>query len=72
MPDGNEDLITPADAARLIHLRFSKESRDKVAFWRAIHDWGVPHYRMGPRTIMFSRRDVIAWLESRRVGKAAA
>ena len=68
----NDDLIEPKEAAELLNLRFSKRQRDKVAFWRAVHAWGIPHFKFGPRTVKFSRADVLGWLADRRVGKAAA
>ena len=28
----------------------------------------IPHFRLGKRLVIFSRRDLLAWLETRRVG----
>jgi predicted DNA-binding transcriptional regulator AlpA len=70
--DLHSELLTPAQAAPLIGLRFSKKAADRVSFWRAVHDWHVPHFKLGPRTVKFSRGDLLAWLESRRVGKGRA
>jgi hypothetical protein len=70
-PDTHSELLTPAQAAPLIGLRFSKKPADRVSFWRAIHEWNVPHFRLGPRTIKFSPDDLRVWLRSRRVGGAA-
>lgn len=66
--DSCSALLTPTQAAPLIGLRFSRKPADRVSFWRAIHEWNVPHFRLGPRTIMFSPDDLHVWLNSRRVG----
>ena len=65
-------LLTPAEAAPIIGLRFSSKAKDRVSFYRAIHAWGVPFFKLGPRTVRFSRVDIQAWLNSRRVGKGAS
>lgn len=65
----SDELLCPAEAAPLLGLRWSNAPRDRVAFYRAVHDWAIPHYRLGPRTVKFSRGDLLIWLKSRRVGK---
>jgi predicted DNA-binding transcriptional regulator AlpA len=64
----SSDLLTPAEAAPLVGLRWSKAPKDRVSFYRAVHEWSIPHFKLGPRTVKFSRGDLLAWLQSRKVG----
>jgi len=64
----NSELLTPAEAAPILGLRWSKAPKDRVSFHSAISRWQVPRFKMGPRTVKFSRDDLEAWLRSRRVG----
>jgi predicted DNA-binding transcriptional regulator AlpA len=65
------ELLTPAQAAPLLGLRWSKAPKDRVSFYGAISRWQVPRFKMGPHTVKFSRGDLEAWLASRRVGGAS-
>jgi hypothetical protein len=67
----SSDLLTPAQTAPLIGLRWSRAPKDRVSFYRAVHAWGIPHFKLGPRTVKFARGDLEGWLQSRRVGKGA-
>lgn len=66
-------LLGPDEAADLLQVpRPSASDRARARFWRAITQWNVPRYRLGPKTVRFSKEDIVAWLESRRVGGAFA
>lgn len=60
------DLVPPSVAARFIGLELANHA-DRVEFWRRVHDWRIPYFRLGPRTIRFSERELTAWISSRRV-----
>lgn len=38
------------------------------AFWRFVHESGLPHYKLNARVIRFRWSDVEAWLAERRKG----
>ena len=41
---------------------------DRKAFWRAVHEGGLPMYRINTRVIRFRISEVQRWLQTRRVG----
>jgi len=38
------------------------------AFWRFVHEAGLPHYRLNSRVIRFRRSECEQWLEEHRKG----
>jgi hypothetical protein len=66
--DFDSRLLSPEQAAPIVGLRYSPKAKDRVSFYRAVHAWNVPFFRLGPKTIRFSRDDLQVWLRSRRVG----
>lgn len=61
-------LLTAEQVSERILGRPLKSNTDRVAFWRAVRAFRVPHFRLGPRTIRFGESDIAEWLESKRVG----
>lgn len=52
---GGPELLTPAEAGEWLKLRP-----------RQLIRYGVPHLRLGRRTVRYVRADVLAWLEQQR------
>lgn len=69
MPEHNaahtdkDQLVDWREPAKLLTLQES-------AFFDAVRNQGIPHYRINPRVIRFRMSEVEKWLESRRIGGA--
>jgi predicted DNA-binding transcriptional regulator AlpA len=62
--------LKPDEAAEFLGLQ--KPSEDTAArqrFWDLVHNGAVPHYRLGPRIIIFDERELRLWMASRRRGQ---
>jgi predicted DNA-binding transcriptional regulator AlpA len=42
--------------------------KSERAFWRQVHDSGIPHYALNKRVIRFRVSEVEQWLTERRKG----
>jgi excisionase family DNA binding protein len=61
--NSDEPLVT----WKLIANRLNLQER---AFWRLVHEQGLPHYRLNGRVIRFRWSEVEQWLEGVRKGVA--
>jgi excisionase family DNA binding protein len=59
-----DELVDWHQVAELVKLK-------ERAFWKLVHEQGLPYYRLNPRVIRFKLGEVQRWLASRRVGGAA-
>lgn len=59
------NLLTDAQVAQMLGV-----STKTLATWRSTGRYALPFLRIGAR-IRYRRQDVLAWLESRRIGAAA-
>jgi predicted DNA-binding transcriptional regulator AlpA len=57
----DDELVDWRPAADLLTLK-------ERAFWKAVHELGVPHYRLRPKVIRFRLSEIRAWLAARRFG----
>ncbi|MGO2482564.1 hypothetical protein ACTXJX_16725 [Glutamicibacter ardleyensis] len=67
METATMDLLSASEASKLLGL-----SAAKLHAWAAAKDAGEdvdapPHYRVSERKRLWSRPDLLAWLESRKV-----
>jgi len=62
MGNSNEELVNIEEIMPLLG------QKKAVSAWDFIHRNGVPFYRLGPKKILFSRDEVLAWRNARRVG----
>ena len=58
------DLMTYDETAALLGL-------PKGTLYSWVHERRVPHIRLGPRLVRFSRRAMTAWLEAHVVAESA-
>lgn len=54
----SDEYLTTADVARLLQIGV------KAAHARRVRGNGPPFIQIGPRTIRYKRRDVLAWIDS--------
>jgi len=60
------ELLTRAEAAEFLGLR-----PQTLAAWASARRYDLPFVKVG-RSVRYRRRDLIAWLDRRTVGAAAA
>jgi excisionase family DNA binding protein len=51
-----EPLMTAAEAARLLHV-------PRSTLYELVRSQGLPHVRIGPRGMRFTRSDLARWVE---------
>jgi excisionase family DNA binding protein len=54
------DLLTYAQVCEMLHLT-------NGAIRSLVHEQSIPHIRLGPRTVRFSRAAVLKWLDEKTV-----
>ena len=62
LPIHTETLVNWEPVAALFSLK-------ERAFWQAVKDLGVPHYRLNSRVIRFRISEVERWLAEHRRGE---
>lgn len=62
-PHHCEPLVTWEPVAELVRLK-------ERAFWDAVKELGIPHYKLNARVIRFRLSEVERWLEKHRRGEA--
>jgi len=55
----NSDLMTPAEVMSLLHYT------NRASFWEAAKKEGIPFFKITKRRILFCRRGIEKWLQSR-------
>jgi len=55
----NMELITPPEVMSLLHYT------NRASFWEAAKKEGIPFFKINKRRILFCRRAVENWLQSR-------
>lgn len=54
------DVLRYADAARLLGIPLP-------TLYSMVHERSIPHYRIGTRTVLFRRSELLAFLDERAV-----
>ncbi|MHA3774462.1 helix-turn-helix transcriptional regulator [Verrucomicrobiota bacterium sgz303538] len=60
-PTPSGDLVDWRQPAKRLNLKHR-------AFWQAVRDQGIPHYRINARVIRFRMAEIEEWLEFRKAG----
>lgn len=55
----NMELITPSEVMSLLHYT------NRASFWEAAKKEGIPFFKITKRRILFCRRGIEKWLQSR-------
>lgn len=64
-PNLGDEILTVAEAAALLKV-------PKTWIYERTRENRIPHYRMGPRAIRFSRNGLLAWAQEHLVDVDAA
>jgi excisionase family DNA binding protein len=59
-PDPERDVLRYAEAGSLLAIPVA-------TLYSMVHEHTIPHYRVGPRTVLFRRSELLAWLKRHEV-----